>query len=351
MKYIGSIVLSILCCFDSIVSSAQKTLQLISEHIGPVISADHPDVVASANRSGFETGQVIKLNGVYHMFVNEMFGTPHRDLRIAYWTSVDAVNWKRQSTIVSSIPGRTAFNPKAEVWVNAVLFNEEENAWNIFYVAYRAGDSTKGEIAGNDYAGRIWRAKSIVPGRNGIAGSYADMNIMLQPDANSQLWEGQQAVASFFPYKVGNTWYAMYDGHYHTPKGGWPTGMAFAKNVNGPWTRMPEPFNPIQVAGVFMENEVVSRLKDGRYLMIFDSFGDQQIGYSLSDDGIHWGKETRITVQSSGKIWAQPGDHYTRTPLCAIEEEEGTYTVVYTAMMKVNGKNFYAVGKCSLAWK
>ncbi|MBL7738634.1 MAG: hypothetical protein JNK14_05405 [Chitinophagaceae bacterium] len=335
----------------SVTAQQNKVLKMVSEHNGPVIDVNHPDVLASRNGAGFETGQVIKLNNVYHLFVNEMFDRPHRDLRIAYWTSQDAVNWKRQSTIVESISGRSATNPKSEVWVSTVVFNEEEDAWNLFYVAYRAGDSTKGEIPGNDYAGRIWRAKSVMPGRNGIAGPYADMGIVMQPDEHSQPWEGQQAVASFFPYKAGNTWYALYDGHNHVPRGGWPTGMAFAEKLNGPWTRMPEEFNPLNVVDVFMENAVVSRLKDGRYMMVFDSFGDQEIGYSLSDDGIHWQKEIRVKVQSANKLWAGSGDHFTRTPLCAIEEEDGTFTVVYTAMKLVNGKRFYAVGKCSLTWK
>ena len=346
--------LVLLLSFISLKAMAQppgKTLQLVSEHTGPVISANHPDVLASGNRSGFETGHVVKNDNVYHMFVNEMFERPHRDMRIAYWTSTDAVNWKRQSTIVSSIPGRTHTNPRAEVWVNAVVFNEEENAWNIFYVAYRAGDSTLGEITGNDYQGRIWRAMSVVKGRNGIAGPYADMGIVLEPGADSQPWEGQQAVASSFPYKAGNTWYAMYDGHYHTPKGGWPTGMAFAPKLNGPWKRMPDGFNPLKVVEVFMENQIVYQLEDSTYMMIFDSFGDQEIGYSLSEDGINWGKEVRIKIQSPGHTWAEPGDHYTRTPLCAIPEKDGSFTVVYTAMTKVKGKNFYAIGKCSLAWK
>jgi hypothetical protein len=99
-----------------------------------------------------------------------------------------------------------------------------------------------------------------------------------------------------------------------------------------------------------MENEIVYKLKDGRYMMVFDSFGDQEIGYSLSEDGLHWGHETRVKIQSK-KIWAEAGDHSTRTPLCAIEEEDGTFTVVYTAMMKTGNRNFYAVGKCSLEWK
>ncbi len=332
-------------------NSEGKVLRMVAEHKGPVVSADHPDVLASGNRSGFETGQVVKINNVYHMFVNEMFERPHRDLRIAYWTSNDAINWKRHSTIVNSIPGRTPFNPRSEVWVTGVVFNEEEDAWNIFYVAYRAGDSTKGEIAGNDYEGKIWRAKSVVKGRDGIAGPYADMGIMMEPDEYSQPWEGQQAVACFNPYKVGSTWFSMYDGHYHTPRGPWPTGIAFAPKLTGPWIRMPEGVNPIPVVDVFMENEIVSRLKDGRFMMVFDSFGDQEIGYSISNDGLNWSKEIRVKIQSAKNLWAEPGDHYTRTPLCAIEEEDGTFTVIYTAMTKTNNKNFYAIGKCSLAWQ
>lgn len=334
-----------------VVKTNDKVLKMLSEYKGPVIGANHPDVLAVANRSGFETGQVVKLGNVYHMFVNEMFERSHRDLRISYWTSNDAVNWKRQSTIVQSIPGRTPTNPRSEVWVNSVIFNEEEDAWNIFYVAYRAGDSTKGEIAGNDYEGRIWRAKSVVNGRDGIAGPYADMGIVLEPDANSQSWEGQQAIASFNPYKAGNTWYSMYDGHNHLPKSGWPTGVVFAPKLSGPWTRMPEGFNPLKVVDVFMENAVVSRLRDGRYMMVFDSFGDQEIGYSISEDGVYWGKEIRVKIQSPGNTWAESGDHFTRTPLCAIEEENGTFTVVYTAMQMVKSSRFYAVGKCSLSWK
>ena len=331
--------------------AGSPVLKMVSEAEGPVIGPEHADVITSNNRSGFETGHIVKLDGVYHMFVNELFDRPHRDLRIAYWTSTDAVHWKRQSTVVNSIPGRTAENPRSEVWVNAVVFNEDENAWNLFYVAYRAGDSIRGEIAGNDYQGRIWRARSVKTGRAGIAGPYADMGIVLQPDKDSQSWEGQQAVASFFPYKAGNTWYALYDGHNHLPKGGWPTGMAYAPALGGHWQRMPEGFNPVGLADVFTENEVVCRLKDGRYLMVFDSFGDQEIGYSTSGDGVHWNRETRIKVQTGKNRWAEPGDHYTRTPLCAIEEADGTFTVIYTARGLFENKPFYAVGKCSLAWK
>ena len=328
-----------------------KKLILVSEHIGPVIDSNHVDVLSSNNRSGFETGQVVKINRVYHMFVNEMFDLPHRDLRIAYWTSNDVINWKRQSTIVESIPGRSPTNPKSEVWVTGVEFNKEENAWNIFYVAYRAGDEAKGEIKRSDYEGKIWRAKSVITGLKGIAGPYADMGIILQPDKNSQSWEGQQAVASFNPYKAGDTWYAFYDGHNYIPKGQWPVGMATAPKLSGLWKRMPEGHNPVPIAKEFIENPQVTELKKGGFLAVFDSFGDQEIAYSISDDGINWSPEVRIKVQSARNLWAEEGDHAMRTPLCAIEEDDGTFTIIYTALMKLDGKKFYAIGTSTLAWE
>lgn len=326
-----------------------KKLQLISCNNVPVIDSNHPDVIASENISGFETGQVVKINGVYHMFVNEMFNRPHRDLRIAYWTSNNAENWKRESTLINSLYERSPSNPRSEVWCTGVEFNENENAWNIFYVAYRSGDAEKGEIARSDYSGRIWRAKSVIPGIEGIKGPYADMGIVLQPDENSQNWEGQQAVASFNPYKVEDKWYAMYDGHNYIPMSGWPTGLAVSNQLEGPWVRMAEHNNPLTIVDEFMENPIVSKLKNGSYMAVFDSFGDQEIGYSLSADGINWDKETRVKVQFENNIWAKEGDHSMRTPLCAIEEDNGSFTVIYTALMK--DKKFYAIGKCTLTWK
>lgn len=74
-------------------------LKVVEELKAPVITKNHEDVIASNYKSGFETGHVVKIDDTYHMFVNEMWGRSHRDMRISYWTSTDAMNWKRQSTI------------------------------------------------------------------------------------------------------------------------------------------------------------------------------------------------------------------------------------------------------------
>jgi hypothetical protein len=41
------------------VRAGHTNLVVIREHQGPVIGPDHPDVKATDNRSGFETGEVI----------------------------------------------------------------------------------------------------------------------------------------------------------------------------------------------------------------------------------------------------------------------------------------------------
>ena len=250
-----------------------------------------------------------------------------------------------RSCISADIENKTA----AIVLSNVSGFHD--NAWNIFYLAYRTGDKEKGEIEKSDYEGRIWRAKSVINGINGIADPYADMTIILQPDENSQPWEGQQAIATFNPYKVGDKWYAFYDGHNYIPKGQWPVGLATASRLSGPWKRMPEGHNPVPIAEVFIENPQVTELKEGGFLAVFDSFGDQEIAFSISDDGISWSPEVRIKMQCAENLWAETGDHAMRTPLCAIEEYDGTFTVIYTALMKADGKKFYVIGKCTPAWE
>lgn len=330
-------------------SFASNELVVQSESIGPVIGPDHPDVRASKNQSGFETGQVLKQDGVYHMFVNEMTPKARLDMRIAHWTSKDSVEWRREGTILDSVHGRSSTNLRSEVWVTGMAFNEADDCWNMFYVAYRGGDTNKGEKFYSDYEGIIWRAASQKKGRAGIGGPYKDMGILMRPDENSQKWEGQQGVDSFFPYQVGEQWYALYGSHNHKPWSPWLVGLASAPALTGPWKRMATG-NPLSLVKVFTENPVAVRLADGRWLAIFDSYGDQEIGYSISADGIVWPPEIRLKVQTGGNCWTPEGDHALRTPLGIVTEDDGTFTVLYTAKTRAQSI-FYAIGRCKLGWK
>jgi hypothetical protein len=330
---------------------------MVDEHIGPVIG---PGAAGTEdNKSGFETGQVLKLDGVYHMFVNEMFGRPHLDMRIAHWMSRDGAKWERRGTIVDSIPGRSPRNVRSEVWCTGVVFDEADDRWNIFYVAYRGGDESRGEKPNYDYDGKIWRAVSLKSGRDGIDGPYSDVDIILRPDEHSMPWEGQQGVDSFFPYKVGDRWWGLNGSHNHEPRGPWLVGLATAPTLAGPWKREAQ-LSPSPIADYFIENPIVSRLADGRFIAIFDTMFEEgkpppapfnngnAIAYSISADGIHWPKGEDLVVQSDRNNWAAD----VRTPLGLVPEDDGSFSVVYTARMKPDPKapaaRFWAVGKVSV---
>ena len=121
----------------------RERLELVQESQAPVIGPDHPGL--AGNKSGFETGMTLKVDGTYHLFISEMFGRPHLDMRIAHWTSSDAIRWTRQGTVVESKPGRSPQNPFSEVWMQAMIFDQKTDRWTLFYIAYRGGNSARGD--------------------------------------------------------------------------------------------------------------------------------------------------------------------------------------------------------------
>lgn len=307
----------------------------------PVIAADHPD--CRDNKYGFEGGSVVRVGAVYHLFVAEMAGDPFwAKMRLAHWTSPDGLQWKRQATIreTSGRPRAATGLPYESVWASMPIFNEADNRWDLFYIAYDTGGGT---------GGRIWRAVSTVAGRTGIAGPYQDVGIIMQPDAESQPWEGSQGTDSFFPYRVKDRWFAFYGSHGAKP--GWQVGLAEAPGLAGPWKRCAEG-NPLTIEPVFIENPIVTRIGD-LYVAVYDSDvvappdfdyhkEGHSVGYATSTDGIHWSAGGRITVQPAGPAhWSVD----IRTPLGLIDEGNGMFTLFYTAE---NDKRFWPVGRVQL---
>jgi len=302
----------------------------------PVIDAGHPD--CKDNKYGFEGGSVVKLDGVYHLFASEMAGDPFWvRMRIAHWTSPNGIEWKRVSTIkeTSGKPRAETGLPYESFWAPMPIYNEADKQWELFHVAYDTGGAV---------GGRIWRATSTVQGRAGIAGPYKDVGIILQPDADSQKWEGWQGVASFYPYQVKDRWFAFYGSHGGGP--GWQVGLAEAPALTGPWKRRVSG-NPCTIEPVFLENPIVTRIGD-LYVAVYDSDivnspdynyhkEANSVGYATSADGVLWSTGGRIIVQPQGPAnWATD----IRTPLGLIDEGNDTFTLFYTAE---NKKRFWPV--------
>lgn len=289
---------------------------------------------AEGNKYGFEGGRVLKVNGTYHLFTSEMIGDPHWvKMKLAHWVSQDRLHWKRLATLAESSGDFTGKDPRAALWSPLPVYNPTENRWNLFYVAYQAAPDTA-RLWLTNHEGRIWRAVSNTPGVDGIGGPYTDAGVILQRDRDSDAWEGLQGTDSFFPYKVGEQWYALY-GSAHTEKlpiALWQVGLAKAPELAGPWVRCTDR-NPLKVEKRFIENPIVTKLEDGTYVAVYDTDEPNAIGYTLSPDGVHWSSGQHLLVQEGKGVWATE----VRTPLGLIPEGKNSFTLFYTANEKVSG--------------
>jgi len=327
--------------FAFLISSSRKSLQLyasvseleITRQWETPILTIHSEG-AEGNKYGFEGGRVLKIKGTYYLFTSEMVGDPHWvKMRLAEWTSADRIHWQRRATIAESSGDFTGKDPRAALWSPLPVYDPKEGRWNLFYVAYQAAPDTPERWLTN-HEGRIWRAVSETPGEDGIGGPYKDVGIVLQRGAESDPWEGLQGTDSFFPYLVGDRWYALY-GSAHTeklPLSSWQIGMATAPRLAGPWKRCSES-NPLNVEKRFMENPIVSQLSDGTYIAVYDTDAPAAIGYTRSRDGTHWSPGQALTVQEGKGAWATE----VRTPLGLIDEGNGLFSLFYTANERVPG--------------
>lgn len=312
---------------------------------------------AQGNKYGFEGGRVVKIKGIYHLFTSEMVGDPHWvKMRLAHWTSPDRLNWRRVATLAESSGDFTGKDPRAALWSPLPVYDPNDDRWNLFYVAYQAAPDTRERWLTN-HEGRIWRAVSQALGTDGIGGPYKDVEIVMERGKQSDPWEGLQGTDSFFPYKVGDRWYALY-GSAHTEKlpiSLWQVGLASAPILAGPWTRSTV-LNPLKVEKRFIENPIVSQLSDGTYVAVYDTDEPNAIGYMLSNDGVHWSDGQHLVVQQGTGVWATE----VRTPLGLIDEGNGAFTLMYTANEKVSGEQAdgYGItstpgslGMVEVAWK
>ena len=303
----------------------EPRLRLVRQYETTVLTKDHPDAVGISY--GFEGGRVVKLGSTYHLFTSEMAGDPiWVKMQLGYWRSGDGLRWERISTLFESSGEFEGKDPRASLWSPIPVFDETESRWNLFYVAYRAAPSTGGRFMLN-HGGEIWRSVSVKTGVGGIGGPYQDVEVVLKPGGDSDKWEGLQGTDSFFPYRVGREWRALY-GSAKTqvmPIEYWWVGLASAPAIGGPWRRV-SVLNPVRIESEFIENPIVEALPDGGYLCVYDSNEPDAIGYAFSADGMHWNSGHSLRVQLRQGSWARD----VRTPLGLVHEVGNEYSIFYT---------------------
>ncbi len=300
-------------------------LVLVAQQEAPVLTNRSPD--AAGNKYGFEGGRVVKLGNTYHLFTSEMVADPiWVKMQLGYWRSDDRLHWHRVRTLFRSSGEFEGKDPRASLWSPLPVYDDHAGRWNLFYVAYRSAPNTAAQFLSN-HGGEIWRAVSTEHGAGGIGGPYKDVGVVLRPGAESEPWEGLQGTDSFFPYRVGRHWYALY-GSARTerlPIEYWLVGLAEAPDISGPWKRV-SGMNPSPIEKVFIENPIVTPVPGGGYLCVYDCNVADAIGYAYSPDGIHWNPGKTLIIQAKRGVWSRD----VRTPLGLVPEGSDEYTLFYT---------------------
>lgn len=299
------------------------TLSVLESHDKPVIQKGDPGT--ENNRHGLEGGCVLKLDGLYHLFTAEMVGKPvWVKMKLGHWTSLDRTRWTRRDTMYESSGDSTGKAPRAALWSPRPIYDQKENLWNLFYVAYHS------KAGAPNFDGRIWRAISTVKGPEGIGGPWKNVEVILEPGPQSDSWEGFQGVDSFCPYRVGDRWLGLYGS---SDGGKWfKVGLAEASGPAGLWKRL-SALNPVTLSGPRgTENPVVACLPRGRYVAVFETIARVNgFGYADSQDGVHWSEaeelQFKILPQRIRKV---------RTPLGLVPEPDGSFTILYTAYAKTD---------------
>lgn len=301
-------------------------LEIVEWHEGPVLGEGDPGT--EYIKHGFEGGRVIRQDGWYHLFTSEQSGDPKWvKMRMAHWKSEDGLDWQRVSTLFESSGDYTGEDPRAALWSPMPVYNDEDSTWYMTYVAYRCKPDTKQQFL-NNHDGRIWQARSLVKGKDGIGGPYEDIAVIQEPGPLADEWEGLQGSDSFFPYKVGNKWLA-FTGSAKTeklPMEFWGNGLALAPALTGPWIRLSNR-SPVDFGTNFSENPIVTQLDDGTLIAVMDSHGTG-FGYSVSVDGLNWSKMKYVQVTNKLDTWWAEF----RTPLGLIQEDDGLFTIFFTVM-------------------
>jgi hypothetical protein len=292
---------------------------------------------------GFEGGTAHKVDDRYFVFTTECFAEPKTAAsRLALYISDDGRTFSRHSTVLDLHGDWREPDSFWNPWSPMVVFDEAANRWSLFYVHYVR---KPGSDQPYNMTGRMARLDSSTPGRAGITGPWTPGGLIDLADDRPDPWEGSCKVVSFFPYKAADgAWWAFY-GSNNAPEFIPPDSLpqqgsamkfwvGLAKSADntltGRWDRQTA-LNPVMMDPDFIENPVVTRLRDDLFICVYDGGNTHAMSYAFSRDGIHWDKEQLLSLPAA-PAWLKA----VRTPLGLIPEPDGTCTIFFTAFDGVN---------------
>lgn len=350
-------------------------LTVVRTYAQPVINQHSSD--AANIPGGFEGGTTIRRRDGYHLFAHAYTKTDWSETLLDHWHSVDGNQWSRKRTLWSS----HWQNGSQPVWVMPCspmpFYNTALRRWYIYYSLFR---QPRQEFTPN---GTLWAAPAATAGADGLDGSFDFPGKQMLNATSTQPWEGGDLDSISAPYQTADSlWHVIYGSGNPPFYGHWRVGLATAHSPLGRFVR--DPSNPLPIYGCvmgnrscFVENLVptwqqlptpssrqqrtdssgaaasAARGGAGLWIAPFDLLSSEgesagNIGIALSRDGIHWPAEQTQVLHLTGKHNGSGWTDWPRTPHQLIPEDDGTYTLFFTAYPR-DRSPFRAVGRASIA--
>jgi hypothetical protein len=315
-------------------------LTVTSVDAAPIVGPDTPGT--QGNRFGFEGGTAQKVGGRYYIFTTEVFDEPKTCAsRLVLWDSDDGTTFTRRQVLAeTNYDWADTTSHRMSPWSPMSVYDPIEERWSVFFVAY---SRKPGSEQPYNMSGLIGRLDSTTPSEEGISGPYEDKGFV-DIDEVGDSWEGPARLVSFFPYLVDGRWLAFFGSNSaptfidpqtmpqadNVQKILFHVGLAEGKALDGRWTRL-SALNPVLMDPEFIENPVVTRIRPDLYAVVYDGANKTEISYAFSTDGITWQPEQLMHLpEVPGWLDA------VRTPLGLIAEDDGSFTLYFTAFDGVN---------------
>lgn len=261
---------------------------------------------------------------------------------MVHWSSPDGLtDWLPVQELVH-------FHQSGGLWYDPVssmpFYNEDTGRWELFFMWQV---QPRQEWTSN---GTAFRLLSQTPGRGGINGPWVQDPTPVLSHTSNQNWEEGMQDSISAPYFVPSTgsWMVFYGSGPRMCCADWLVGLASAPSRSGPFTRLatgnPVTMLPAASGGAnYTENPTVFPLPNGQgFVSVFDPLFDEvttgsnvNIGFGFSLDGVMWipADGAAVPVVGEGEpFWART----IRTPLGMVDEGDGTWSVFFTAVDRVD---------------
>ncbi len=321
----------------SLTTDAQDTDPLFTLYSDqPVIP--HSDKTSDWDYQYTDPGAVIYHDGKFHMFRNGFNGWP-ASVQIGYETSDDGLNWTEVTPDPVMLTRDVRYAKVAALASDVVV--QDDGTWVMYFYTW----NTSSGIAAD---GAIGRATAKEP-----TGPWTpDAAPVLNPGTEGA-WD-ELRVSSPRVVKT-DTGYIMY--YSGSPKSnGLYTRIGMATSTDGiTWTKYDDPAttdtlyaesDPILETGnkrTFIGQPMVQQTPDGWTMIYRTATGgqsDMKLGYTTSQDGIHWTYDPKSVIWKPADIPDSVGFWYTAfvyhddTYYLYIENGVGQHTQIYAATHK-----------------